>query len=138
LVWIIFNQNLTQQKKLSNGQMHYLRPLPIHGKQQTIENQLNSRTNIPTIILAGIVIATFRISNTFACCSVSDKASWMKGIIGPRLSHTTKVKERVGLDYIQSKLDTAEKIKQWANALPKTIANPWKTTDHRKSYYQLL
>jgi hypothetical protein len=37
--------------------------------------------------------------------------------------------ERVGLDYIQSKLDTAEKIKQWANALPKTIANPWKTTD---------
>jgi nitrate/nitrite transporter NarK len=33
------------------------------------------------IILAGIVIATFRISNTFACCSVSDKASWMKGII---------------------------------------------------------
>jgi nitrite reductase (NADH) large subunit len=28
---------------------------------------------------------------------------------------------------------TAEKIKQWANALPKTIANPWKTTDHRKS-----
>jgi nitrite reductase (NADH) large subunit len=52
---------------------------------------------------------------------------------GNYLERVMHFEERVGLDYIQSKLDTAEKIKQWANALPKTIANPWKTTDHRKS-----
>jgi nitrite reductase (NADH) large subunit len=54
-------------------------------------------------------------------------------IEGNYLERVMHFEERVGLDYIQSKLDTAEKIKQWANALPKTIANPWKTTDHRKS-----
>ncbi|CAB5496031.1 Nitrite reductase [NAD(P)H] large subunit (EC [Bathymodiolus thermophilus thioautotrophic gill symbiont] len=52
---------------------------------------------------------------------------------GNYLERVMHFEERVGLDYIQSKLSTAEKIKQWANALPKTVPNPWKTTDHRKS-----
>ena len=52
---------------------------------------------------------------------------------GNYLERVMHFEERVGLDYIQSKLDTPEKIKQWADALPKTIPNPWKTTDHRKS-----
>jgi nitrite reductase (NADH) large subunit len=36
--------------------------------------------------------------------------------------------ERVGLEYIQSKLDTPEKIKSWADKLPSTIKNPWSGT----------
>lgn len=49
------------------------------------------------------------------------------------LERVMHFEERVGLDYIQSKLDTPEKIKSWASLLPKTIKNPWKTVDHRKS-----
>ncbi|RUA06233.1 MAG: NAD(P)/FAD-dependent oxidoreductase [Gammaproteobacteria bacterium] len=49
------------------------------------------------------------------------------------LERVMHFEERVGLDYIQSQLDTPEKIKKWANALPKTIENPWLTTDHRAS-----
>lgn len=52
---------------------------------------------------------------------------------GNYLERVMHFEERVGLDYIQSKLETPKMIKQWAEALPKTIANPWKTTDHRKS-----
>jgi nitrite reductase (NADH) large subunit len=36
--------------------------------------------------------------------------------------------ERVGLEYIQSKLDTNEKIKYWADKLPPTVINPWSGT----------
>ncbi len=35
--------------------------------------------------------------------------------------------ERVGLEYIQSKLDTPKKIKSLADKLPRTIKNPWVT-----------
>ncbi|SMN14024.1 Nitrite reductase [NAD(P)H] large subunit [Bathymodiolus heckerae thiotrophic gill symbiont] len=49
------------------------------------------------------------------------------------LERVMHFEERVGLDYIQSKLDSPEKIKHYADLLPKTIKNPWKTTDHRKS-----
>jgi nitrite reductase (NADH) large subunit len=47
------------------------------------------------------------------------------------LERVMHFEERVGLEYIQSQLDTPEKIEKWANALPKTIKNPWTTTDHR-------
>ena len=47
------------------------------------------------------------------------------------LERVMHFEERVGLDYIQSKLDTPEKIKSWADKLPKTIKNPWLTTNHR-------
>ena len=47
------------------------------------------------------------------------------------LERVMHFEERVGLDYIQSKLDTNEKIKFYADRLPKTIKNPWETTDHR-------
>ena len=47
------------------------------------------------------------------------------------LERVMHFEERVGLDYIQSKLDTEEKIKFYADRLPKTIKNPWETTDHR-------
>ncbi len=40
--------------------------------------------------------------------------------------------ERVGLDYIQSKLDTSSMIAYYANLLPKTIKNPWGITSHKK------
>lgn len=49
------------------------------------------------------------------------------------LERVMHFEERVGLDYIQSQLDTPEKIKQWADRLPNTIKNPWVTTDHRKT-----
>lgn len=54
-------------------------------------------------------------------------------IEGNYLERVMHFEERVGLGYIQSKLDTPENIKQWANALPKTIPNPWETTNHIKS-----
>ncbi len=53
-------------------------------------------------------------------------------IEGNYLERVMHFEERVGLDYIQSKLSTPKKIKQWADALPNTISNPWKTTNHRK------
>ncbi len=46
------------------------------------------------------------------------------------LERVMHFEERVGLDYIQSKLDTPEKIKHWAAQLPKTIKNPWVTVNH--------
>ncbi|CAC9545294.1 Nitrite reductase [NAD(P)H] large subunit (EC 1.7.1.4) [uncultured Gammaproteobacteria bacterium] len=49
------------------------------------------------------------------------------------LERVMHFEERVGLEYIQSQLNTPEKIKKWAATLPKTIKNPWTTTDHRKS-----
>jgi len=49
------------------------------------------------------------------------------------LERVMHFEERVGLGYIQSKLDTPEKIKSWAGQLPKTIKNPWVTTNHRQS-----
>ncbi len=49
------------------------------------------------------------------------------------LERVMHFEERVGLDYIQSQLDTPEQIKKWADALPKTVKNPWVTTDHRQS-----
>ncbi|SMM99883.1 Nitrite reductase [NAD(P)H] large subunit [uncultured Candidatus Thioglobus sp.] len=48
------------------------------------------------------------------------------------LERVMHFEERVGLDYIQSQLDTPKKIKHWADKLPKTIKNPWMTTNHRK------
>jgi hypothetical protein len=36
----------------------------------------NLSTNIPTIILAGIVIATLRMSNTFAC-TLKNELVWI-------------------------------------------------------------
>jgi len=48
------------------------------------------------------------------------------------LERVMHFEERVGLDYIQSKLDTPKQIKTWADQLPKTIKNPWVTTDHRE------
>ncbi len=41
------------------------------------------------------------------------------------LERVMHFEERVGLDYIQNKLDTAEMIKFYSNRLPKTNANPW-------------
>ncbi|SMN12446.1 Nitrite reductase [NAD(P)H] large subunit [uncultured Candidatus Thioglobus sp.] len=49
------------------------------------------------------------------------------------LERVMHFEERVGLDYIQSQLDTPKKIKHWAAQLPSTIKNPWVTTDHRES-----
>lgn len=49
------------------------------------------------------------------------------------LERVMHFEERVGLDYIQSKLDTPEKIKSWASQLPSTIKNPWVTVNHRQS-----
>ncbi|CAC9599567.1 Nitrite reductase [NAD(P)H] large subunit (EC 1.7.1.4) [uncultured Gammaproteobacteria bacterium] len=49
------------------------------------------------------------------------------------LERVMHFEERVGLDYIRSKLDTPEKIKKWADQLPSTVKNPWVTTDHRQS-----
>jgi nitrite reductase (NADH) large subunit len=49
------------------------------------------------------------------------------------LERVMHFEERVGLDYIQSQLNTDEKINKWANQLPKTIKNPWVTTNHRQS-----
>lgn len=51
---------------------------------------------------------------------------------GNYLERVMHFEERVGLDYIQSKLDTPKQIKTWADQLPKTIKNPWVTTDHRE------
>ncbi len=48
------------------------------------------------------------------------------------LERVMHFEERVGLDYIQSQLDTPEKIKKWVTQLPTTIKNPWVTTDHRE------
>jgi len=48
------------------------------------------------------------------------------------LERVMHFEERVGLDYIQSKLNTKEKIKFYADRLPKTIKNPWETTNHRE------
>jgi nitrite reductase (NADH) large subunit len=50
------------------------------------------------------------------------------------LERVMHFEERVGLEYIQSKLDTPEKIKKWADQLPKTIKNPWVTVDHRSEW----
>jgi nitrite reductase (NADH) large subunit len=47
------------------------------------------------------------------------------------LERVMHFEERVGLEYIQSQLDTQEKITQWANKLPKTVKNPWETTNHQ-------
>ncbi len=47
------------------------------------------------------------------------------------LERVMHFEERVGLDYIQSQLDTPEKIKSWADKLPTTIKNPWVSTNHR-------
>jgi len=41
------------------------------------------------------------------------------------LERVMHFEERVGLDYIQNKLDTAEMIKFYSNRLPKTNVNPW-------------
>ena len=41
------------------------------------------------------------------------------------LERVMHFEERVGLDYIQSQLDTPEQIKSWASKLPKTNVNPW-------------
>ncbi|NYT52074.1 MAG: NAD(P)/FAD-dependent oxidoreductase [Candidatus Vesicomyosocius endoextente] len=49
------------------------------------------------------------------------------------LERVMHFEERVGLDYIQSKLDTPSMIKCYANLLPKTIKNPWEITTHRDS-----
>lgn len=52
------------------------------------------------------------------------------------LERVMHFEERVGLDYIQSKLETDEQIKFYANRLPTTNANPWEsqidfeTTEH--------
>ena len=47
------------------------------------------------------------------------------------LERVMHFEERVGLDYIQSKLETPENIKYYAERLPKTVKNPWESTDHR-------
>ncbi|ABL02428.1 assimilatory nitrite reductase (NAD(P)H) large subunit precursor [Candidatus Ruthia magnifica str. Cm (Calyptogena magnifica)] len=49
------------------------------------------------------------------------------------LERVIHFEERVGLDYIQSKLKTPSMIKHYADLLPKTIKNPWETIDHRRS-----
>ncbi|MBT6278538.1 MAG: NAD(P)/FAD-dependent oxidoreductase [Candidatus Thioglobus sp.] len=49
------------------------------------------------------------------------------------LERVMHFEERVGLEYIQSKLDTPEKIKHWAAQLPQSLKNPWLTTNHRLS-----
>lgn len=49
------------------------------------------------------------------------------------LERVMHFEERVGLDYIQSKLKTPSMIKHHADLLPKTIRNPWETTNHRRS-----
>jgi nitrite reductase (NADH) large subunit len=49
------------------------------------------------------------------------------------LERAMHFEERVGLDYIQSKLATPEKIKHWAGLLPATIKNPWASVSHQKS-----
>jgi assimilatory nitrite reductase (NAD(P)H) large subunit precursor (EC 1.7.1.4) len=41
------------------------------------------------------------------------------------LERVMHFEERVGLDYIQNKLDTDEMIKFYSSRLPKTNANPW-------------
>lgn len=41
------------------------------------------------------------------------------------LERVMHFEERVGLDYIQNKLDTNEQIKFYSSRLPKTNANPW-------------
>ena len=41
------------------------------------------------------------------------------------LERVMHFEERVGLDYIQNKLDTEEMIKLYSSRLPKTNANPW-------------
>ena len=47
------------------------------------------------------------------------------------LERVMHFEERVGLDYITSQLDSPEKIKEWADKLPKTTKNPWEVVDHR-------
>ena len=49
------------------------------------------------------------------------------------LERVMHFEERVGLEYIQSQLETPEQIKTWADQLPKTIKNPWKTTIHKQA-----
>jgi nitrite reductase (NADH) large subunit len=46
------------------------------------------------------------------------------------LERVMHFEERVGLEYIQSKLDSPKKIKEWADKLPHTIKNPWETVVH--------
>lgn len=41
------------------------------------------------------------------------------------LERVMHFEERVGLEYIQSQLDSQEKITKYANKLPKTVQNPW-------------
>jgi nitrite reductase (NADH) large subunit len=41
------------------------------------------------------------------------------------LERVMHFEERVGLDYIQSNLDTEEKIKFYSERLPSVNANPW-------------
>ena len=45
------------------------------------------------------------------------------------LERVMHFEERVGLEYIQSKLDTDEKIKYWADKLPPTVINPWESVE---------
>ncbi len=46
------------------------------------------------------------------------------------LERVMHFEERVGLDYIQSQLDTSEKIAHWASKLPSQWQNPWEVVNH--------